>query len=62
MMKAGPMARLVLAVPGAFAADECDRIVVLGEAGRAEPGPVHGDGSYSVDRGRRERGVDPARA
>ena len=40
---------IYLAVPEAFASEECDRIVALAATGRAEPGPVWGGTAYGVD-------------
>jgi PKHD-type hydroxylase len=48
------MSRFYLAVPNAFSAEECDRIVALGEAAEGEPGPVYGGGGYGVDRRQRD--------
>ena len=48
------MSRTYLAVPEAFTAAECDRIVALGEAAEGEPGPVYGGDGYEVDRDRRD--------
>jgi PKHD-type hydroxylase len=49
------MSRTYLAVPDAFTAAECDRIVALGEAAEGEPGPVYGSGgAHAVDRDRRD--------
>ena len=49
------MPHFYLAVPGAFSAEECDRLIALGEAAAGEPGPVYGaDGGQSVDRRQRD--------
>ena len=48
------MSRTYLAVPEAFTADECDRIVALGEAAEGAPGRVYGNGGDTVDRARRD--------
>jgi PKHD-type hydroxylase len=48
------MSSTYLAVPDAFAPEECDRIVALGAAGASEPGPVYGADGYGVDRSRRD--------
>ena len=43
-----------LALPEAFTAEECDRIVELAVTGRAEPGPIWGGDSYGVYRDLRD--------
>ncbi len=48
------VSRTYLAVPEAFTAAECDRIVALGETAEGDPGPVYGVGGYEVDRDRRD--------
>jgi PKHD-type hydroxylase len=48
------MSRTYLAVPDAFTATECERIIALGEAAEGGPGPVYGGAGYTVDRARRD--------
>ena len=48
------MSRTYLAVPEAFTAVECDRIVALGEAAEGTPGPLYGGDEQVVDRARRD--------
>jgi PKHD-type hydroxylase len=46
------MASLYLAVPGAFAPQECDAIIAMADG--AEAAPVWGDAGYHVDRSQRD--------
>ena len=48
------MSRTYLAVPGAFTDVECERIVAMGEAIGAAPGPLYGGDGATIDSSRRD--------
>ena len=48
------MSRTYLALPNAFTAAECERLVGLAKRMRAEPGPVWDKDAYRIDRSQRD--------